>query len=102
MPEDFYKVGPPANRRLDVLGLRALERDWAAWPGLPSDDLMKRSEFNLLYDIGVHLFGKKSRQALDYATYFMAKHEGRAPIIQESHPQGCLTLKFRDSRKLAG
>jgi hypothetical protein len=31
MPEDFYKVGPSNNRQFDELGLRALERDWAAW-----------------------------------------------------------------------
>ena len=57
MPEDFYKVGPVEKREFDDIGLRALERDWAAWPGEPSDDLMKRSQFNLLYDIGVRLFG---------------------------------------------
>ena len=58
MPEDFYKVGPRSGRHFDDLGLRALERDWAAWPGEPSDDLMKRSQFNLFYDIGIHLFGR--------------------------------------------
>src|ERR1700722_8912165 len=52
-----------------------LERDWAAWPGEPSEDLMVRSQFNLFYDIGVYLFGRKSRQALDYALYFMARRK---------------------------
>lgn len=47
--------------------LRALERDWAAWAGEPSDDLMQRSQFNLFYDIGVHFFGRNSGQAMDYA-----------------------------------
>jgi hypothetical protein len=50
MPEDFYKVGPAENRQFDRVRLRALERDWAAWLGEPSDDLMKRSQLNLLYD----------------------------------------------------
>ena len=77
MPEDFYKVGPSDDRRFDDLGLRAFEHDWAAWNGEPSDDLMNRSEFNLFYDIGVHLFGRSSGQALNYAMYFV---ERRAPV----------------------
>src|SRR5439155_470855 len=31
MPVDFYKVGPPNDRRFDDLGLRALGHDQAAW-----------------------------------------------------------------------
>ena len=75
MPEDFYKVGPSNNRHFDELGLRALERDWAAWSSEPSDDVMQRSQFNLLYDIGVHVFERKSKQAVEYAMYFMARCE---------------------------
>jgi len=60
MPEDFYKVGPSANRQFDELGLRALERDWAVWPGEPCDDMMQRSQFNLFYDIGVHSWAKSA------------------------------------------
>jgi len=75
MPEDFYKVGPSNNRHFDELGLRAVERDWAAWSSEPSDDVMQRSQFNLLYDIGVHVFGRKSKQAVEYAMYFMARCE---------------------------
>ncbi|HYR22288.1 MAG TPA: hypothetical protein VEP30_05120 [Chthoniobacterales bacterium] len=75
MPEDFYKIGPPGNRQFDELGLRTLQRDWATWQGEPSDDLMRRSQFNLFYDIGIRLFGRKSRQALDFAMYIMATRE---------------------------
>src|SRR5213594_1471984 len=81
MPEDFYKVGPRANRHFDDLGLRALERDWAAWPGVPSEDLMMRSQFNLFYDIGIRFFGRHSSQALDYALYVMEKRELVALVL---------------------
>jgi len=73
MPEDFYKIGPPGNRQFDELGLRTLQRDWATWQGEPSDDLMNRSQFNLFYDIGIRLFGPKSKQALNFAMYIMAR-----------------------------
>jgi len=92
MPDNFYRVGSPANRQFDELGLRALERDWAAWPGEPSDDLMKRSQFNLFYDIGIHLFGGNSKQALDYAMYFMERREAVAPVIQPPHPQSYFAM----------
>ena len=50
--DDAKPLLSPANRQFDELGLRALERDWAAWPGEPSDDvIMMRSQFNLFYDI---------------------------------------------------
>jgi len=75
MPEDFYKVGPAEKRQLDELGLSALERDWAAWPGEPSGDLMQRSQFNLFYYIGVHWFGRNSKQAFEYAMYFTERRE---------------------------
>ena len=71
MSEDFYKVGSAEKRQLDDVGLRALERDWAAWPGEPSGHLMQRSQFNLFYDIGVHFFGRNSKQAFEYAMYFI-------------------------------
>ncbi len=71
MPEDFYKVGPPGNRQFDDVGLRAWERDWAAWPGEPSADVVTRSQFNLFYDIGLRLFGRKSRQALQLRDVFL-------------------------------
>jgi hypothetical protein len=75
MPADFYKVGPVYDRRFDDLGLNALARDWAAWPGEPSEGLMNRSQFNLFYDIGLHLFGRNSAQAVQYAMYFIARTE---------------------------
>ena len=75
MPSDFYKVGAADDRHFDNLGLRALENDWACWPGEPSEDLMLRSQFNLFYDIGVHLFGRRSRQALEYAMYFFERRD---------------------------
>jgi hypothetical protein len=87
MPEDFYKVGPPGNREFDDFCLRALEHDLAAWRGQPSRDLMERSQFNLFYDIGFHLFGRNSRQALDYAMYFMERRQRVAPTLRTAHPQ---------------
>jgi hypothetical protein len=89
MPEDFYKVGPPEDRRFDAVGLRAFEHDWSAWPGEPSPDVVMRSQMNLFYDIGAHLFGRNSRQALDYAMYFL---ERRVPVRA--------TLKLEDSQRL--
>jgi hypothetical protein len=87
MPEDFYKVGPTTNRQFDDLGLRALERDWAVCGIQPSEDLVQRSRFNLLHSIGVHLFGRNSRQALDYAMYFMERRQRIAPTPETAEPQ---------------
>ena len=81
MPADFCKVGPPDDRRFDDLGLRALEHDWAVWPGEPSEGLMQRSQFNLFYDIGVHLFGRSSGQALNYAMYFAERRQPHSPAF---------------------
>src|SRR5205823_170003 len=47
MPDDFYRIGPPGDRKLDGVGLNAMAHDWAAWRRQPSDDLIKRSQFNL-------------------------------------------------------
>jgi hypothetical protein len=66
MPADFYKVGPADDRRWDQVGLSAIGRDWAAWETEPSEDLILRSQFNLLRDIGFFMF-RDSRQALDFA-----------------------------------
>jgi hypothetical protein len=90
MPEDFYKVGPLADRQLDAVGLRALERDWATWPGTPSPDVVRRSQFNLFYDIGAHLFGRNSRQALDYAMYFIERRDPVTVTLRRKDPQGRL------------
>ena len=66
MPPEFYQVGTRGNLRWDDIGLRALARDWAAWPGTASDDLMHRSQFNLFRDIGAHLYNSSS-EALQFA-----------------------------------
>ncbi|PYJ17612.1 MAG: hypothetical protein DME96_05445 [Verrucomicrobia bacterium] len=95
MPEDFYKVGPRANRHFDDLGLRALERDWAAWPGVPSEDLMMRSQFNLFYDIGIRFFGRHSSQALDYALYVMEKRELVALVLRPADRQRHFEFQVR-------
>jgi hypothetical protein len=87
MPEDFYKVGPPENRKVDDLGGRSLARDWAAWPGEPSGDVMNRSQFNLFYDIGIHLFGRRSRQALQYAMYFMERRDLVTATLRPTNSQ---------------
>ena len=87
MPDDFYKVGPPGNRQFDDLGLRALQADWAAWPGEPCEDLIQRSQFNLFYEIGLRLFGSRSRQALDYATYFMERRPPVQAVRREADAQ---------------
>ena len=96
MPEDFYKTGAPTDRQLDVLGLRALERDWAAWPGEPSPDMVTRSQFNLFYDIGVHLFGQNSRQALDYAMYFVERRNPVRASLKPKNPHRYLEFPIRD------
>jgi hypothetical protein len=96
MPEDFYKIGPPENRQFDDIGLRALERDWAAWPGDPSDDLMNRSQFNLFHDIGMHLFGRNREQASDYAMYFMARRKRVEQVVSGADPQRSLGLAVND------
>jgi len=93
MPQDFYKVGPPNDRHLDELGLHVLARDWAAWPGEPSDDLMMRSQFNLFYEIGIHLFGRTSGQALQYALYLMAESKPHEPASLPADRQ--VPLGFR-------
>jgi hypothetical protein len=72
MPAEFYQVGPSDNLRWDEIGLRALARDWAAWPGAPSDDLMLRSQFNLFRDIGSFLYSN-SWEALRFAMDKVAK-----------------------------
>jgi hypothetical protein len=66
--QNSTEIGTPENLRWDDIGLKALARDWAAWPGTPSDDLMNRSQFNLFRDIGAHLYGNSTdalRSAMD-------------------------------------
>ena len=94
MPADFYKVGPSDDRHFDDLGQRAFEHDWAVWNCEPSDDLMNRSQFNLFYDIGVHLFGRSSRQALQYAMYVMARADAYHPTPIQPKPSTRSTRSY--------
>ncbi len=48
LPDEYYKVGAPRETRWDDLGLSACARDWAKWPGEPSEDLAQQSRFNRL------------------------------------------------------
>jgi len=48
---------------------------------------MMRSEFNLFYDIGMHLFGRNSSQALDYALYVIEKREPVTPVLRPADRQ---------------
>jgi hypothetical protein len=92
MPEDFYKVGPADKRQLDDLGLRALAHDWAVWLVEPSNDLMRRSQFNLFYDIGMRLFGRNPGQAREYAMYFIEKRQPFTTIFRPPDPQRVLAF----------
>jgi hypothetical protein len=65
-------LGPREHMVWDDIGLKALARDWAAWPGTPSDDLMHRSQFNLFRDIGAHFYGRSS-DALRFAMSRIAR-----------------------------
>jgi len=87
MPEDFYKVGRPGDLHFDDLGLKALARDWAAWPGEASDDVVDRSVLNLFHEIGLRLFGRSSGQALKYSMYFVAQRHRPVPETLPSNRQ---------------
>jgi len=92
MPVEFYKVGPPHDRRWDSVGLSAFARDCAAWPGPALEDSINQSRFSLFREIGAHLFGPQSREALQFAMNRMAQPATPvAPI--ELDPQLILTLE---------
>jgi hypothetical protein len=57
---------------------------------------MKRSQFNLFYDIGVYLFGCRSREALDFAVHVMAEPDANPPA--QLDPQLILDLEAVISR----
>lgn len=80
MPLKFYKVGPERDPHWDTVGLNAYARDCAAWPGDPGDDLMHQSQFTLFRDIGGHLFGPHSREAVQFAMNRLARPAPVAPI----------------------
>jgi hypothetical protein len=79
MPPEFYQIGQPGNLRWDDIGLKALARDWAAWPGSPSDDLMLRSQFDVFRDIGSYLYGDAS-EALRFAMGKIARPEPKIEV----------------------
>src|SRR5207244_3389737 len=68
---------PPNCRYFDDVGLRAVEDDQLTWGEEPSETLIQRSQFNLFHDIGVFLFGRRSGQALQFATQIMARPEAK-------------------------
>jgi hypothetical protein len=90
MPQESYMVGARKKMVWDDIGLRALARDWAAWPGPPSEDLMHRSQFNLFRDIGSYLYGRSS-DALRFAMDRIALAEPKLPAPVD--PQLSLALK---------
>jgi hypothetical protein len=63
---EFYMVGLREQMVWDEIGLRPHARDCASWPGPPSGDLMRRSQFNLFRDIGIYLYHDSS-EALRFA-----------------------------------
>jgi hypothetical protein len=71
LPRDFYRIGSADSRYFDELGLK--EWRMATWPEEPSDDLMERSQFNLLHEIGLHLLGGDSGRAVRFASHLVAK-----------------------------
>jgi len=60
---------------------------------------MKRSQFNLFYEIGVHLFGQNSGQALGYAMYFMERRPRVVQLLKPGDPQRHFGFKIRDLRE---
>ena len=80
----------------EELGLRAFEDDWATWPGEPSEDLIMWSQFNLFYEIGIHLFGRNSGQALDYAMYFIERRPRAVQVLKLADPQTYFGFQIHD------
>lgn len=91
MPVDCYKVGPKHDSRWDTLGSNAYARDCAAWPGLSGEDARSHSQFTLFRDIGRHLFGPHSREAVQFALNRIALPEPRASVPLD--PQLILKLE---------
>ncbi len=91
LPDEFYKIGPAGAERWDDLGLNACARDWVKWPGEPNDDLAQRSRFNLLADIGTHVYGKG--QGTRFAVDLMSQRP--QPVSQrQPDPQLLLALEL--------
>jgi len=54
------------------------------------------SQFNLFYEIGIHLFGRNSGQALDYAMYFMERQPPVAHGLKPVDRQRYFGFQIRD------
>lgn len=91
MPPEFYKVGPQRDRQWDTLGLNAYARDCVGWPGLSDDDARCHSQFTLFRDVGGHLFGPHSREAVQFALNRIALKKPRASTTLD--PQLILNLE---------
>jgi hypothetical protein len=96
MPQELHKVGPRSDLHWDTVGLNAYARDCAAWPGAPDYDLMHQSQFSLFRDIGGHLFGSSSRDALQFAMNRIARPAPTIPTELDS--QLILTLEAATER----
>ncbi len=93
-PPDRWVVGQ--FDPLPIVGLHFLERNWAAWPGESSSDLIKRSQFNLFYEIGLRLFGRNSREAMDFAMHFLERRRRDARTPVPANPQRYFRLNIGD------
>jgi len=91
MPDDFYRVGAPDNRKLDEVGYNAKARDYGVWLDGCTDELVTRSHFNLFRDVGSYLFKGDSRQALEFAMHMVAKPDVKPPTPLD--PQLILNLE---------
>ena len=80
MPMDFYKVGPPNNRELDAVGLKAWRSDWTDDAAKVSENWMRRTHFDLFYAIGVHCL------QLGSATRFAAE------MVEKTTPRQLILL----------
>jgi hypothetical protein len=77
MPPDFYQVGPANNRVWDTVGLRAWQTNWTGSVSEPSIDVIRRSQFDLFYEIGIECFGTSPRQATQFASELVEKANPR-------------------------
>jgi hypothetical protein len=94
MPDEFYQVGRAGVLRWDQIGLRARARNWEAWPGAPSDDLTKQSQFTLFWEIGERLYANRT-DALRFAVQCMAKPEPAAPMCPDRQRESWQQLALR-------
>jgi hypothetical protein len=83
LPMELYKIGPSDALRWDDLGLNVCARDWANWPGKPTNDLLQQSHFNLFWEIGAHLYGTKGGRASEFAFSLMATPEPFPPKAED-------------------